>query len=368
MRVSGPCPLWGHVWRAEMSGELSATVGPELGAADGPELSATADTELSAADGPELSATAERGPGAAGLRTARRPFTGASLALCSRVGARVMALGFLVVLAHRQSPDLRLLRLFARAGLHGERDRRRRRRVLVGTAKWPAAVSTRRPPIARRCPSSSPPARSAAVGVALLGALLPGPVVSHWAVLWTALFIFLNRPVRRADRVVAGGRAAVVGGDAAALPRRLQLALGLAVVLGGYGLAALMAVLAIKQLLAVGVAQCWLPAPWGGGGRGLWRSFLRRGLWLGAATTLGVIAGGRAAGAGKLGRSTPGGALRRSLALPGTRDDDLRHRGLRPAAVDGRSALGEHDEVVQRRFLRRLLAITLLPRWRSRRC
>ena len=54
-------------------------------------------------------------------------------------------------------------------------------------------------------------------------------------------------------------------------------------VLGGYGLAALMAVLAIKQLLAVGLAQLWLPIPWGGGAGSVVAVPAAR-VWLGAAT------------------------------------------------------------------------------------
>ena len=129
-----------------------------------------------------------------------------------------------------------------------------------------------------------------ALGSCSSGTVLPGPVLSHWAVLWTAVFILLNglfdgqtELLRGAGRPWLEAALQIVAGVA-------QLALGVAVVLGGYGLAALMAVLAIKQLFAVGLAQVWLPVPWGRGS-GLWRAFLRRGLWLGAATTLAVIAG-----------------------------------------------------------------------------
>jgi O-antigen/teichoic acid export membrane protein len=130
----------------------------------------------------------------------------------------------------------------------------------------------------------------AGLGVALAGTLLPGPVLSQWAVLWTALFIFMNGLFDGQTELLRGAGRPWLEAMLQLVVAGAQLALGLAVVLGGYGLAALMAVLAIKQLLAVGMAQVWLPTPWGAGA-GLWRSFLRRGLWLGAASTLGVIAG-----------------------------------------------------------------------------
>jgi O-antigen/teichoic acid export membrane protein len=223
-------------------------------------------------------------------RPVLRPFTGASVALLSRLAVRVLGLVFLVLLAHRQSTRTfasyaYLLVLAstvsvitdAGVGLVANRE------VAAGHLDLATAYRA-------AAPVQLVTSALAGLGVVLVGTVLPGPVLNHWAVLWTAAFILLNglfdgqtELLRGAGRPWLEAALQIVAGVA-------QLALGVAVVLGGYGLAALMAVLAIKQLLAVGLAQLWLPAPWGRGA-GLWRVFLRRGLWLGAATTLGVIAG-----------------------------------------------------------------------------
>lgn len=233
---------------------------------------------------PEASSAAGSG------RPVLRPFTGASVALLSRLAVRVLGLVFLVLLAHRQSTRTfasyaYLLVLAstvsvitdAGVGLVANRE------VAAGHLDLATAYRA-------AAPVQVVTSALAGLGVVLVGTVLPGPVLSHWAVLWTAVFILLNglfdgqtELLRGAGRPWLEAALQIVAGVA-------QLALGVAVVLGGYGLAALMAVLAIKQLFAVGLAQVWLPVPWGRGS-GLWRAFLRRGLWLGAATTLAVIAG-----------------------------------------------------------------------------
>ena len=305
----------------------------------------------------ELSATAERGPVAAGRLMVRRPFTGASLALCSRLGARVMALGFLIVLAHRQS-----LRTFASynyllvlastvsvildtgVGLVANRE--------VASGRLDVAAAYR-----AALPTQLATSASAAVGVGVLGVLLPGPVIGYSAVLWTALFIFMIGLFDGQAELLRGAGRPWVEAGLQLFAAALQLGLGLAVVLGGYGLAALMAVLAIKQALVVVLAQLWLPAPRSGGGdRGLWRAFLRRGLWLGAATTFSVIAG-RAA---QLALGNLGSATQVAHFAVATRYLELATMlcatvafGLLPSMAER----ARRSPELQRRFLRRLLAI-----------
>ncbi len=138
----------------------------------------------------------------------------------------------------------------------------------------------------------------------------------------------------------------------------LQVGLGVVVVFGGYGLAALMAVLAIKQAVVVALAQLWLPAPWGPGEPGLWRAFLRRGVWLGTASTLAVVAGRTAPLVlGNVGSTTQiahFAVASRYLELA-TMICATAAFGLLPSMAQ-RAA---HDAEAQRKFLRRLLVLAL---------
>jgi O-antigen/teichoic acid export membrane protein len=297
-------------------------------------------------------------PTAASGRPALAPFTGASVALLSRLAVRMLGLVFLVVLAHRQSTrtfaSYAYLLILAStvsvitdagAGLVANRE------VAAGHLDLAAAYRA-------AAPIQLATSVLAGLGVALVGTLLPGPVLSNWAVLWTALFIFMNGLFDGQTELLRGAGRPWLEAALQLAVAGAQLALGLAVVLGGYGLAALMAVLAIKQLLAVGMAQVWLPTPWGGDS-GLWRSFLRRGLWLGAATTLGVIAGRAAQLAlGNLGspdRVAQFAVASRYLELA-TMICGTAAFGLLPSMAQRARRDGER----QRSFLGRLLAFTLL--------
>jgi O-antigen/teichoic acid export membrane protein len=308
----------------------------------------------------EPSAIADRTPLAgSGRAMARRPFTGApftgaSLALLSRLGARAMALGFLIVLAHHQS-----IRTFASynyllvlastvgvildtgVGLVANREVAGGRLDLASAyrAALPTQVAT---------------SALAAAAVAVLGLLLPGPVTHYWAVLWTAIFIFFIGLFDGQAELLRGAGRPWVEASLQLLAAILQVGLGVAVILSGLGLAALMAVLALKQALVVGIAQLWLPTPRRGRDPELWRVFLRRGLWLGAATTFGVIAG-RSAQLALGNLASPIQVARFAVA---TRYLDLATMlcataafGLLPAMADRATCA----PLLQRQFLRRLL-------------
>lgn len=301
----------------------------------------------------------EASPAAGSDRPALRPFTGASVALLSRIGVRVLGLAFLILLAHRQSTRTfasyaYLLVLAstvgvitdAGVGLVANREVAAGQLDLAGAYRAVAPVQLATSVLA-------------GVGVAFLGTVLPGPVLSHWAVLWTAAFICMNGLFDGQTELLRGAGRPWLEATLQLLAAVAQLALGVAVVFGGYGLAALMAVLAIKQALAVGLAQLSLPAPWGGGRPGLWKLFLRRGLWLGAATTLGVLAGRSAQLAlGNLGDANQVAQLAvasRYLELA-TMICGTAAFGLLPSMAQR----ARHDRARQRNFLRRLFALTLI--------
>jgi O-antigen/teichoic acid export membrane protein len=301
---------------------------------------------------PDASSTAASG------RPALRPFTGASVALLSRLGVRVLGLAFIVLLAHRQSTRTfasysYLLILASTVSVITDAGA-----ALVANREVAAGHLDLASAYRAAAPIQLATSVLAGLGVALAGSLLPGPVLSHWAVLWTALFIFMNGLFDGQTELLRGAGRPWLDAALQLAVAGAQLVLGLAVVLGGYGLAALMAVLAVKQLLAVGMAQLWLPTPWGGGS-GLWRSFLRRGLWLGAATTLGVIAGRAAQLAlGNLGspdRVAQFAVASRYLELA-TMICGTAAFGLLPSMAQRARRDGER----QRSFLGRLLAFTLL--------
>jgi O-antigen/teichoic acid export membrane protein len=290
-------------------------------------------------------------------KPALRPFTGASVALLSRVGVRLLGLSFLVLLAHRQSTRTfasyaYLLVLAstvsviadAGAGLVANRE------VAAGHLDLATAYRA-------AAPIQLVTSALAGVGVVLAGAVLPGPVLSQWAVLWTAAFIFMNGLFDGQTELLRGAGRPWLEAALQLLAGVTQLALGIAVVLGGYGLAALMAALALKQLLAVGLAQCWLPAPWGGR-PGLWRQFLRRGLWLGAATTLGVIAGRT----GQLALGNLGDTSQVAQFAVASRYLELATMVCGTAAfglLPSMAQRARHAGAPQHSFLRRLLLLTL---------
>jgi O-antigen/teichoic acid export membrane protein len=291
-------------------------------------------------------------------RRAPRPFTGASVALLSRIAARALGLGFVVLLAHRQSTRTfasysYLLVLAstvsvvtdAGVGLVANRE--------VAGGRLATAVAYR-----AALPTQLGTSALAGLGVVLVGALLPGPVIGHWALLWTAVFIFVNGLFDGQAELLRGSGRPWVEAALQLLAAALQVALGVVVVFGGYGLAALMAVLAVKQAVVVGLAQFWLPAPWGPGEPGLWRAFLRRGVWLGTATTLAVVAGRTAPLVlGNVGSTTQiahFAVASRYLELA-TMICATAAFGLLPSMAH-RAA---RDAEAQRRFLRRLLVLAL---------
>jgi O-antigen/teichoic acid export membrane protein len=300
----------------------------------------------------------EGSPAAGSGRPALRPFTGASVALLSRLGVRLLGLVFLVLLAHRQSTRTfasyaYLLVLAstvsvitdAGAGLVANRE--------VASGHLDLATAYR-----AAAPIQLVTSVLAGLGVVLVGTVLPGPVLSHWALLWTAAFIFMNGLFDGQTELLRGAGRPWLEAALQLAVGALQLALGLVIVLGGYGLAALMAVLALKQLLAVAVAQLWLPAPWGGGS-GLWRRFLRRGLWLGAATTLGVIAGRSA----QLALGNLGDTSQVAQFAVASRYLELATMACGTAAfglLPSMAQRARHAGAPQRSFQRRLIALTLI--------
>jgi len=292
-------------------------------------------------------------------RPAPRPFTGASVALLSRIAARALGVGFVVLLAHRQSTRTfasysYLLVLAstvsvitdAGVGLVANRE--------VAGGRLATAVAYR-----AALPTQLSTSALAGAGVVLVGALLPGPVIGHWAVLWTAVFIFVNGLFDGQAELLRGSGRPWVEATLQLLAAVLQVGLGVAVVFGGYGLAALMAVLAIKQALVVALAQLWLPAPLGPREPGLWRSFLRRGVWLGTASTLAVIAGRTA----PLVLGNVGGTTQIAHFAVASRYLELATMICATAAfglLPSMARRAARDADAQRRFLRRLLLLALV--------
>ncbi|MHB8452715.1 MAG: hypothetical protein ACYDAQ_20015, partial [Mycobacteriales bacterium] len=128
------------------------------------------------------------------------------------------------------------------------------------------------------------------LGVAGMGLLLPGPVTDHTAVALAALltvivgwFNFQAELLRGAGRPWTEAGIQVVGAVT-------QVGLGAWVVLTGGGLALLIGAQVVRQLLVTLLSQLWLPLPWQApADPAVRRFFLRRGLWLGGASTCTAI-------------------------------------------------------------------------------
>jgi O-antigen/teichoic acid export membrane protein len=130
-----------------------------------------------------------------------------------------------------------------------------------------------------------------AILVYVFGLVDNGPGTYGWPLLWTSAFIGVNVLFNfQAGLLRAQGKPWLEAG--------LQMLASLAMVAGGilvlatdWGLAALMAILVIKQLIVVCLAQIWLPLPHHGRAtRERSLNLLRRGLWLGGATTcMGIL-------------------------------------------------------------------------------
>ncbi len=203
---------------------------------------------------------------------------------------RLLALGFIVLLARRQSQlvfaQYNYLLVLAAA-------------VSVITDAGVAAVAAREVARGEAVLASAYRAASlvqlatgviAGVAVAAVGVLAPGPGRDYGALAFLALFVAATAVFNlQAEMLRAAGRPLVEGG-LQLLAGALQLGLGALVLFEGGGLEAVIATLAVKQLAVVGLCQLWLPSPWSAPpDRDLRRWVVRRGLWLGGATTLAAV-------------------------------------------------------------------------------
>jgi O-antigen/teichoic acid export membrane protein len=208
----------------------------------------------------------------------------------SRLIGRLLGLAFIVLLARRQSQlvfaQYNYLLVLAAA-------------VSVITDAGVAAVAARE--VARGEAALAAAYRAAilvqvttgavaGIAVAAVGVVAPGPERDLSALLFLAIFVAVTSLFNlQAELLRSTGRPLIEGG-LQLLAGGLQLGLGVAVLLNGGGLAAVLATLAIKQVAVVLVAQLWLPSPWSAApDRALRRWVVRRGLWLGGATTLATI-------------------------------------------------------------------------------
>lgn len=219
-----------------------------------------------------------------------RVIIGALAAIGSRLLGRLLALAFIALLARRQSQlvfaEYNYLLILAAA-------------VSVITDSGVATVAAREVARAEVAPAAAYRATivvqvvtgvSAGLLVGALGVLAPGPGRNLLALLFLTAFIAVTSIFNlQAELLRASGRPLVEGG-LQLLAGLLQLGLGAAVLLGGGGLAAVLGTLALKQVAIAALAQAWLPAPWSApADRRLRRRLLRRGLWLGGASTLGAV-------------------------------------------------------------------------------
>jgi O-antigen/teichoic acid export membrane protein len=215
---------------------------------------------------------------------------GSVAAVASRLIGRLLGLAFIVLLARRQSELVfaqynYLLVLAAAVSLITDSGvgAVAAREVARGEAALAAAY---RAAILVQLATGA----VAGVGVAAVGVLAPGPERDLNALLFLAIFVAVTSLFNlQAELLRCAGRPLIEGG-VQLLAGVLQLGLGAAVLLRGGGLAAVLATLAIKQVAVVLLAQVWLPGPWSAApDRTLRRWVVRRGLWLGGATTLGAI-------------------------------------------------------------------------------
>ncbi|MEA2481095.1 MAG: hypothetical protein QOJ07_3017 [Thermoleophilaceae bacterium] len=211
---------------------------------------------------------------------------GALAAIASRVGARVLGLGFIVVLAREGSTTefaaySYLLAIAATAGLVADLGVA----LIAGreVARGHVDVAT-----AYRAGAFAVAATSviAATAAGLFGLVDNGPGTGGWPLFWLTIFLLTNGLFNfQAELLRASGRPWVEAG-LQTLVSALWLASGTTIVALGLGFSALMAAFALKQLIVMALAQRWLPLPWHGTpSPELWKLFIRRGLWLSAATT-----------------------------------------------------------------------------------
>ena len=215
---------------------------------------------------------------------------GSAAAVGSRVVGRLLGLGFVVLLARRQSAlvfaEYNYLLILSAA-------------LSVITDAGVAAVAGRE--VARGEASVGAAYRAAftvqlvsgLVGALLcigLGFVIPGPDRDVAALLFLGLMVAANSIFNLQAELLRGAGRPLIEGGVQLLAGVLQLGVGAAVVVAGGGLAAVLAALAAKQLLVVVVCQAWLPAPWSAARDAqLSRMVFRRGVWLGGATTLATV-------------------------------------------------------------------------------
>ncbi len=224
--------------------------------------------------------------------TTRSPrlVVGSAAAVGSRLVGRVLGLGFVVLLARRESPllfaEYNYLLVLATA-------------VSVITNSGVAAVAARE--VARGEAGVAAAYRAAAfiqsatgviaaLAVIGLGLAAPGPDRDLVALLLLGAFTAATSIFNLQAELLRGAGRPLVEGGVQLLAGILQLGIGAAVLFAGGGLAAVFAALAAKQVAVVIICQILLPAPWSvARDPRLTQSVFRRGLWLGGATTLATV-------------------------------------------------------------------------------
>jgi O-antigen/teichoic acid export membrane protein len=123
--------------------------------------------------------------------------------------------------------------------------------------------------------------------VVAAGLVARGPGATLPAVVLTGLFALVNSQFNLQAELLRSARRAWVEASLQVLAGATQLAVGLAVLLADGSLTALMAVLVVKETIAVTTAQAFLPLPTRSPPRrDLRRRYFRQGLWLGASSTV----------------------------------------------------------------------------------
>ena len=225
-----------------------------------------------------------------GAQRTPRLVAGSAAAVGSRLAGRLLGLGFVVVLARRQSPlvfaEYNYLLVLSAA-------------ISVITDAGVAAVAGRE--VARGQALVAAAYRSAitvqlatgllgAAVVVGLGLVVPGPDRDIPALLFLAASVVATSTSNLQAELLRGSGLPLVEGGIQLVAGVLQLGVGSAVLYLGGGLTAVFAALAAKQVVVVVLSQAWLPSPWSvERDRSLARVVLRRGLWLGGATTLSTV-------------------------------------------------------------------------------
>lgn len=229
-----------------------------------------------------------------GPRTARpaaaarapRATQGASAALLSRLTGRLLGLVLVVFLARRESTQVfasynYLLVLAAAVGLVTDlgvasvagREVARGELTLAQATRGGAAVQ-------------GLTALLAGAAVLAFGLAVPGPGASGAAVALVGALTAVTGWFDFQAELLRGAGRAWVEAAIQLLGAVLQVGLGLWVILTGGSLAELIGVQVVRQLVVCAASQVFLPWPWTAPpDRAIRRLFLRRGLWLGAATT-----------------------------------------------------------------------------------